>query len=148
MDLALLPFKIKEIDVDGIVEGRIHVNGDFKSPTIELDLLVKDFKTYLFSSSQLLVKGNIQDPIILQGGAMNLTFENGKWSGFELGEGELDMTFNNGDILLKDISTISGDNFLQASGKIIQNNSIYLNRVQMAYDSHYLAIPQPIEAVS
>ena len=146
IDLALLPFKVKEIDVDGIMKGRIHVNGDFKSPTIELDLFVKDFKTYLFSSSRLLVKGNIQDPIILQGGAMNLTFENGKWSGFELGEGELDMTFNNGDILLKDISTISGDNFLQASGKIIQNNSIYLNRFQMAYDSHYLAIPQPIEA--
>ncbi|SVB27679.1 uncharacterized protein METZ01_LOCUS180533, partial [marine metagenome] len=142
----LLPFKIKEIDVDGIMTGSIHVNGYFKSPSIELDLLVEDFEAYLFSSSRLLVNGNIQDPIILQGGAMNLTFENGKWSGFELGEGELDMTFNKGDIFLKDISTISGDNFLQASGKIIQKKSFSLDRVQMAYDSHYLAIPQPIEA--
>ena len=56
------------------------------------------------------------------------------------------MTFNKGDILLKDISTISGDNFLQASGKIIQKKSISLDRIQMAYDSHYLVIPKPIEA--
>ena len=27
MDLALLPFKIKKIDVDGIMTGSIHVNG-------------------------------------------------------------------------------------------------------------------------
>jgi len=146
MDLALLPFKIKGIDVDGIVTGSISANGDFASPSIELDLLVEDVNAYLFSSSRLLVKGDIQNPVILQGGGMNLTFENGKWSGFELGEGELDVTFDKGDIFIKDISTISRENFLQASGKLIQRKFISLDRIQMAYDSHYLAIPQPIEA--
>ncbi len=146
MDLALLPFKINGIDIDGKVTGSISANGDFASPSIELDLLVEDVNAYLFSSSRLLVKGDIQNPEILQGGGMNLTFENGKWSGFELGEGELDMTFDKGDIFIKDISTISRENFLQASGKIIQRKIISLDRIQMAYDSHYLAIPQSIEA--
>ena len=147
MDLALLPLKINEFDVDGILTGSIHVNGDFKSHSIEVDLSIDDFKAYLFSSSRYLLKGNIQDPIILHSGEMNLTFENGRWSGFDLGKGELDMTFNKGDIFLKDISTISGDNFLQASGKIIQKKVLSLDRFQMAYDDHYLAIPQPIEAI-
>ena len=146
IDLALLPFKIKGFDVNGVVTGSISANGDFASPSIELDLLVEDINAYLFSGSRLLVKGNIHDPIILQDGEINLTFENGKWSGFELGEGELDMIFNKGDIFIKDISTISKENFLQASGKIIQKKFISLDQIQMAYDSHYLAIPQSIEA--
>ncbi len=146
LDLALLPIKIKEFDVNGIVTGSIQVNGELKSPSIEIDISIEDFKTYLFSSSRYLIKGNIQDPMNLKGGEMNLTFENGKWSGIDLGEGELDMTFKNGDIYFKDISTISGDNFLQASGKIIQKKLFFIDRFQMAYDAHYLAIPQPIEA--
>lgn len=146
LELALLPIKIKEYDVNGILTGNIYIDGNIKSPTIELDLSIEKFKTYLFSSSRYLAKGYIQDPFKLQSGEMNLTFENGAWSGFDLGAGELDLTIYEGDIFLNDISAISGDNFLQASGKIIQKKLFKIDQFRMAYDAHYLAIPQPIQA--
>ena len=145
VQLGLLPFGEKNFD--GVMSGLIDIIGTPEKPEFELNLLVDNLSAYLFSSSQTELKGHIYDVMAFSDGDIRLTFINGLWSEVELGDGEIDITFDEGDVQFKDISFTSGDNFLQGSGKMEKSGNISIERLQMGYESHYLAIPQPLIAV-
>jgi hypothetical protein len=147
VQLGSLPFSEEDFAIDGVMSGHIDINGTPEKPEFELNLLVENLKGYLFTSSQTEVKGHIHDVMAYGDGDIRLTFKNGRWSEVELGDGEIDITFNNGDIQFKDISFTSGDNFLQGSGKMEKSGKISMEQLQMGYESHYVAIPQPLIAI-
>ena len=142
----MIPITYNDYQLEGILSGEIQIYGNLYSPYVVLDISVEELKSYLFSSSYNLIKGEILDPYNLKSGDLQLTFENGKWSKLDLGDGEIDINVNEGDIFLKDVSANSGNNFLQASGNIIQKETFLVNKIEMAYNDHYMAIPQPLEA--
>ena len=145
-DLKMLPISYGDDLMEGILTGEIQINGSLYSPNVVIELSAEELKSYLFSSSNNLLKGEIKDPYNLRSGNLQLTFENGQWSNLDLGDGEIDLNINEGDIFINDISASSGDNFIQASGEIIQQEIFFINKLEMAYDDYYMAIPQPLEA--
>ncbi len=145
-DLKMLPISYGGDLMEGTLTGEIQINGSLYSPNIFIELSAEELKTYLFSSSNNFLKGEIKDPYNLGSGDLQLTFENGQWSNLDIGDGEIDLNIKKGDVFINDISASSGDNFIQASGKIIQQETFFINKLEMAYNDHYMAIPQPLEA--
>ncbi len=128
----------------GRATGTMQLAGIPGNLNANVNLVVQDFKykdAYLdyFELNGLL--GNLPE---LTRGDVNAKFGKGSWReyGFDGGTGEF--LIQGGTIAISGLELKQGKNFFQLSGSLEQKKVLHIDRLQVAYNNHYLINPAPL----
>ncbi len=141
------PFLVNNFWSDSLLSGEatgsFQISGPFNQLNARANLEIKDFEYGKVRLGLFILNGSILNVNKFSNGSMKLKFRNGYWNeyGFENGSGEI--VLREDEIEITGFEVNNGDDFLQISG-VSSLDTLSLNRLQMAYQGHYLVNPKPV----
>ena len=154
-----LTFDMKEADVfiinnfwsdsleTGVATGQMNVSGSFTEPSLDADLFCRNILYKDASLEEMEIHSSFDNSKNVENGFAHIIFENGIWKDYHFDNGTVDLKFISGVVELENIQMNKGNDFLQLSGRIEENGNVFLDRLQVAYEGHYLALPSPLNFI-
>ncbi len=130
--------------VSGRATGRIKVQGDFYSPSANAELICEDIKVDDFHLESLEFNSQMSVTDTLTSSFVEMKVGAGSWRDRSFESGTVNASIRNSEVLVENCHFKSGKDFLQASGKFDGENHYQIDRLQVAYENHYLVNARPV----
>lgn len=130
---------------NGKATGTMELFGTLDNLDANVNLIIRDFTYKGAFLDYFELNGSLGNLPSLTSGNIKVKFGNGTWRdyGFNGGTGEF---FIQGDkIMISGMELKQGKNFFQLSGSVEEKRVLFVDRLQVAYNDHYLINPAPLE---
>ena len=128
----------------GQATGRLSVRGHPDAPSVDAELTCNNIKygPFTLTSIQFNSQSSVRNDSTL--GFVNLKLGKGFWKNHSFESGTVNATFENKKVQLENCYLKSNKDYLQFSGHYDGNNEYELDRLQLAYQDHFLVTSRPI----
>ncbi len=128
----------------GTATGNLKVTGTFDHPTFIVDLTGKDIQYRDLRVEDVGLDAKIEDQGGEEKGFAQIKLGSGNWRTFQFDNGIGELSFSANKLNVENLQLNAGNNYFQMTGKIEDERNITIERVQLAYDGHYLINTDPI----
>ena len=130
--------------LSGQATGRLKIQGDFHSPSVNSELICNEIKVNDFHLESLEFKSEISVSDSLTSGIIDMKAGAGTWRNRNFDSGTINATIRNSEIVIESCHFKSGDDYLQASGEYDGINQYLINQLQVVYQNHFLVNARPV----
>lgn len=130
--------------VSGRATGRLKVQGNINAPSASAELICQKIKVDNFLLNSLEFKSQVTVKDTLTTGYIDIKAGKGTWREKSFESGTVYATIQNNQVTIENCHFKSGKDFLQASGKFDGINKYLIDRLQIAYQNHYLVNAKPL----
>ncbi|NOZ03241.1 MAG: hypothetical protein GXO92_01340 [FCB group bacterium] len=128
----------------GTATGNLKVTGSFERPTFIVDLTGKNIQYRDLQIKDVGLNAKIEDQGGEEKGFAQVKLGRGEWRTFHFDNGIGEFSFAANKLNIENLQLNSGNNFFQLTGGIKDEKNITVERVQLAYEGHYLINTDPI----
>jgi hypothetical protein len=130
--------------ISGKATGRLNVRGDFFSPSVTAELSCENINVEDFNLESLEFNSQMTVTDTLTSGFVAMKTGRGTWKERAFESGTVNATIENNQVVIENFHFKSGKDYLQASGTFDGEDEYKIDRLQLAYENHYLVNSRPL----
>jgi len=129
----------------GTATGYMEISGNIAEPIIDANLVGRNISYKDFLLDEVQIYASVNNDINISDGFAQFKLGKGTWKNQAFDHGTIDLVFNPKEVVIENLHVISGEEFIQGSAVIRNRQNILIERVQLAYDDHYIVNVHPFE---
>ncbi|MFC1550872.1 hypothetical protein ACFL46_06240, partial [Candidatus Neomarinimicrobiota bacterium] len=129
----------------GTATGHMELSGKLAEPIVDANLVGKNISYKDFLLDEVQVYASVNNDINISDGFAQFKLGKGTWKNQTFDYGTIDLVFNSREVVIENLHVISGKEFIQGSAVIKNRENILIERLQLAYDDHYVVNVRPFE---